>query len=111
MKNGQNTLKYYRDDIPIMVIEGNDQNDLWKRHDMSHIRRFCLVTSILLCIVTIVMFLYVLPCDNSMVCPSVVEPQSSISWDKTLRGRGKFYVNNILISVMSLYVLTITVFV
>lgn len=34
-KNGQNMLKYYRDDIPIMVIEGNDQNDLWKRHDMS----------------------------------------------------------------------------
>lgn len=28
-------LKYYRDDIPIMVVEGNNQNDLWKRHDMS----------------------------------------------------------------------------
>ncbi|KZC11313.1 hypothetical protein WN55_02548, partial [Dufourea novaeangliae] len=35
MKNGQNMLKYYRDDIPIMVIEGNDQNDLWKPRDMS----------------------------------------------------------------------------
>ncbi|OAD56311.1 hypothetical protein WN48_03630 [Eufriesea mexicana] len=34
-KNGQNMLKYYRDDIPIMVVEGNDQNDLWKRRDMS----------------------------------------------------------------------------
>lgn len=34
-KNGQNMLKYYRDDVPIMVVEGNDQNDLWKRHDMS----------------------------------------------------------------------------
>lgn len=34
-KNGQNMLKYYRDDIPIMVVEGNNQNDLWKRHDMS----------------------------------------------------------------------------
>ncbi|XP_076247668.1 uncharacterized protein LOC143187377 [Calliopsis andreniformis] len=87
MKNGQNILKYYRDDIPIMVIEGNNQNDLWKRRDMSPLRRFCLITSILLCIVTIVVFLYVLPCDNSMVCPSVEEPQSSISWDKIIRGR------------------------
>lgn len=90
MKNGQNTLKYYRDDIPIMVVEGNDQNDLWKRRDMSPLRRLCLIASILLCIVTIVVFLYVLPCDNAMVCPSVVEPQSSISWDKTLQGVGKF---------------------
>ncbi|PBC30316.1 hypothetical protein APICC_05913 [Apis cerana cerana] len=35
IKNGENMLKYYRDDIPIMVIEGNNQNDLWKRHNMS----------------------------------------------------------------------------
>lgn len=89
-KNGQNMLKYYRDDVPIMVVEGSDQNDLWKRHDMSPLWRFCLVASILLCVVTIVIFLYVLPCDNSMVCPSVNEPQSSISWDKTLQGIGKF---------------------
>ncbi|XP_053980952.1 uncharacterized protein LOC128877568 [Hylaeus volcanicus] len=86
IKNGQNMLKYYRDDIPIMVVEGNDRNDLWKRRDMSLFRRFCLVTSILLCIVTIVIFLYVLPCDNSVVCPSIDESQSPISWDKTLRG-------------------------
>lgn len=85
-RNGQNTLKYYRDDIPIMVIEGNDQNDLWKRRDMSPLRRLCLIASILLCIMTILVFLYVLPCDNSMVCPPVVEPQSSISWDRTLQG-------------------------
>ncbi|CAL7943688.1 unnamed protein product [Xylocopa violacea] len=85
-KNGQNMLKYYRDDIPIMVVEGNDQNDLWKRRDMSPLRRFCLVASVLLCIVTIIIFLYVLPCDNSMVCPSVNKPDSSISWDKTLQG-------------------------
>ncbi|CAK9823857.1 hypothetical protein ANTRET_LOCUS2117 [Anthophora retusa] len=86
MKNGQNMLKYYRDDIPIMVVEGNDQNDLWKRRDMSSLRRFCLIVSVLLCIVTIIIFLYVLPCDNSMVCPSVDKLQSSISWDKTLQG-------------------------
>ncbi|XP_076282778.1 uncharacterized protein LOC143210117 [Lasioglossum baleicum] len=86
MKNGQNMFKYYRDDVPIMSIEGNDQNDLWKPRDMSPFRRFCLVASILLCIVIIVVFLYVLPCNNSMVCPTISEPKSSISWHRTLNG-------------------------
>lgn len=99
----RSTIKYYRDDIPIMVIEGNEQNDFWERKDMSPIRRFCLFASILLCIVTIVIFLYVLPCDSSMVCPPVIEPQSSISWDKTLQGVGEFIimlhiVDNILVT-------------
>ncbi|XP_012143261.1 uncharacterized protein LOC100881522 [Megachile rotundata] len=83
-KNGQNILKYYRDDMPIMVVEGGD---LWKKRDMSPLRRFCLIASVLLCIATIIVFLYVLPCDNSMVCPSINEPQPFISWDKTLQGK------------------------
>ncbi|XP_046814958.1 uncharacterized protein LOC124422496 isoform X2 [Vespa crabro] len=82
-RNGQNIIKCYRDDIPKMIIEGNTQNDLWKRRDMSPLRRFCLVISILLCIVTILVFLYVLPCDT-MICPPVNESQSSVSWEKTL---------------------------
>ncbi|KAI4480945.1 hypothetical protein M0804_010042 [Polistes exclamans] len=82
-RNGQNTIKCYRDDIPTMIIEGTTQNDLWKRRDMSPFRRFCLIISILLCIVTILVFLYVLPCDT-MVCPPVNKPQSSVSWEKTL---------------------------
>lgn len=90
-RNRQNTIKYYRNDIPIMVIEGSEQDDFWKSRDMSPMRRFCLFASILLCIVTIVIFLYVLPCDSSVVCPSVIEPQSSISWDKTLEGVGEWY--------------------
>jgi len=94
-RNRQNMIKYYRDDIPIMVIEGNEQNDFWKSRDMSPMRRFCLFASILLCIVTIVIFLYVLPCDSSVVCPPVIEPQSSISWDKTLEGVGKHITNHI----------------
>lgn len=72
--------------MPIMVVEGND---LWKKRDMSPLRRFCLIASVLLCITTIIVFLYVLPCDNSMVCPSINEPQPFISWDKTLQGVGK----------------------
>ncbi|XP_072755684.1 uncharacterized protein [Anoplolepis gracilipes] len=84
-RNRQNTIKCYQDDIPVMVIEGSEQNDFWKRKNMSPMRRFCLCASILLCIITIVIFLYVLPCDNSMVCPPIIESQSSISWDKTLQ--------------------------
>lgn len=93
-RNRQNTIKYYQDDIPIMVIEENQQNDFWKRKNMSHMRRFCLLASILLCIITIIIFLYVLPCDNSMVCPSIIEPQSSVSWDKSLQDIGKFDISH-----------------
>ncbi|KAF7410029.1 hypothetical protein HZH68_004410 [Vespula germanica] len=38
-RNGQNIIKCYRDDIPKMIIEGNTQNDLWKRRDMSPLRQ------------------------------------------------------------------------
>lgn len=91
-RSRQNTIKCYQDDIPVMIIEESEQNDFWKRRDMSPIRRFCLFASILLCIVTIVIFLYVLPCDSSMVCPPIIESQSSISWDKTLQDVGKFII-------------------
>ncbi|XP_018359310.1 PREDICTED: uncharacterized protein LOC108758726 [Trachymyrmex cornetzi] len=84
-RNRQNIIKYYRDDIPIMVIEGSEQYDVWKRRDISPMRRFCLFMSILLCIITIIIFLYVLPCDSSMICSPIIEPHSSISWDKTLQ--------------------------
>ncbi|XP_011859413.1 PREDICTED: uncharacterized protein LOC105556913 [Vollenhovia emeryi] len=84
-RNRQNTIKYYRDDVPIMVIEGSEQDDFWKRKDISPMRRFCLFVSILLCIIVIVIFLYVLPCDSSMVCSPIIEPHSSISWDKSLQ--------------------------
>ncbi|KAL6259947.1 hypothetical protein P5V15_009857 [Pogonomyrmex californicus] len=89
-QNRQNTIKYYQDDIPIMLIEESKRDDFWKRKDISPLRRFCLFTSILLCIITIIIFLYVLPCDSSMVCLPIIEPQSSISWDKTLQNVGEF---------------------
>jgi len=75
-----------------MVIEGSEQYDVWKRKDISPMRRFCLFMSILLCIITIIIFLYVLPCDNSMICSPIIEPHSSISWDKTLQDVGEFII-------------------
>ncbi|XP_001608079.1 uncharacterized protein LOC100124186 [Nasonia vitripennis] len=85
-RNGRNSFGYSTDNIPIMILDGQSHDDLWKRHDMSPLRRFCLVASVLLCILTILIFLYVLPCDNSSICPPAPEPKTSVSWDKTLEG-------------------------
>ena len=87
MQNGRKSLGYCSDNIPIMVLDG-EAHDLWKRHDMTSLRRVCLLFSILLCILTTLIFLYVLPCDNSVICPEVAEPKSSLSWEKTLEGVG-----------------------
>ena len=81
--------RYCGDEIPMMIPEVETQDDFWKRKDMSMLRRFCLILSILLCFVTLLVFLYVLPCDNSSICPQVVENQPVITWDKTLEGIGK----------------------
>lgn len=102
-RNRQNTFKYYRDDIPIMVIEGSKQDDFWKKKDISPMRRFCLFVSILLCIVTIVIFLYVLPCDSTIVCAPIIEPHSSISWDKTLQDVGEFIIINYILLLYFLF--------
>lgn len=96
-RNRQNIIKHHRDNIPI-VIEGSEQGDFWKRKDISPMRRFYLFVSILLCIITIVIFLYVLPCDSSTVCSSIIEPHSSISWDKTLRDVGEFIIVSYIIA-------------
>ncbi|XP_058797452.1 uncharacterized protein LOC131667776 [Phymastichus coffea] len=85
-RNGRNSFGYSNDNIPIMILDGQSHDDLWKRHDMSPLRRFSLVVSVLLCVLTILIFLYVLPCDNSAICPPVPEPKTSVSWDKTLEG-------------------------
>ena len=89
-RNGRNSFGYSNDNIPIMILDGQSHDDLWKRHDMSSLRRFCLVASVLLCILTILIFLYVLPCDNSSICPPAPAPKTSVSWDRTLEGVGKF---------------------
>ncbi|XP_066587890.1 uncharacterized protein [Prorops nasuta] len=86
-ENGYAGFKYYRDDAPVLLMDGNTaENDLWQKKDMSPLRRFCLVFSILLCIVTIIGFLYVLPCDDSLVCPTnSISQKSSISWEESLQ--------------------------
>lgn len=88
LKNERNALNYCNDEIPIMIIEGDGSNDLWKRQDMSPMRRLCLIVSILVCVLTILIFLYALPCDDSVICPETVKPRSLLSWDRSLEGVG-----------------------
>ncbi|KAL0112198.1 hypothetical protein PUN28_011933 [Cardiocondyla obscurior] len=103
-RNRQNSIKYYRDHIP-MAIERNEQDDFWKQRDISPLRRFCLCVSILLCIFMIVFFLYVLPCDSSMVCSPIVESHSFISWDKTLQNVGEFIIISYIFVILFLSIL------
>lgn len=91
-KNRQSTLRCYADDMPIMVIEKNDSNDLWKNREMSPIRKFFFGISILLCFVTMFVFFYVLPCDDTVVCQSLIRP--AIVWEQTLQGVGKFVLTH-----------------
>lgn len=89
IRNGQSSLGYCSDNIPVMVLDG-EAYDLWKRHDMSSLRGICLVFSTLLCILTTLIFLYVLPCDDSLVCADASAPKSSLAWEKILEGVGKY---------------------
>lgn len=73
-----------------MILNGQNNEDLWKRQDMSPLRRFFLVVSVLLCILTILVFLYVLPCDTSSLCSPTLEPRTPISWDQTFEGVGNY---------------------
>ncbi|XP_023245391.1 uncharacterized protein LOC106641812 isoform X2 [Copidosoma floridanum] len=86
-RNGRTSFGYSSDNIPIMILNGPGQDDLWKRRDMSLLRKCCLVFSIILCIATILVFLFVIPCDNSSICLySSSQPKTSLSWDKVLNG-------------------------
>ncbi|XP_033207348.1 uncharacterized protein LOC117166961 [Belonocnema kinseyi] len=85
IRNGQTSFGYCSDNIPMMVLDA-EGHDLWKPHDLSSLGRIFLVFSILLCILTTLIFLYVLPCDDSLVCADASTPKSSLSWEKILEG-------------------------
>lgn len=94
MRNGRSNvnvaLGYCSDDIPIMVVdEGNE--DLWKKRHMSFIRQFFLAASILLCLATIMIFLYVIPCDESDFDPPPLakETRPAFFWENDYRGIGR----------------------
>ena len=74
------------DDIPIIKPDG-----ILPRHmePMSPLRKVCFVLSILLCGLTIVVFLWLIPCDWA-TCPSAPLRMGTRSWEMTLQGLGKF---------------------
>lgn len=68
----------HMDDVPI-IKEGY-------RQPMSPIRKFCFISSIIVCFLTIVIFLWVLPCSDDKTCPAVHPKHYSSSWDKDYEG-------------------------
>jgi hypothetical protein len=56
---------------------------------MSPLRKVSFIISILLCGLTIVIFLWILPCDWA-TCPS-----ASVRWERTLQGLGEFMFHDV----------------
>lgn len=54
---------------------------------MSSLRKFAFGCSILVCFLTIVVFLWVIPCDWSK-CPATNHHPSIMSWDRSIEGLG-----------------------
>ncbi|KAG8251476.1 hypothetical protein J6590_079119 [Homalodisca vitripennis] len=58
---------------------------------MSPLRKLAFGCSILLCFITIVVFLWVVPCDWSK-CPAKTQRQPIMSWDRSVEGMGESLV-------------------
>lgn len=56
------------------------------RKPMSHLRKLFFSLSILICFLTIVVFLWVLPCSEDETCPSVSHQMKTSSWEKPYHG-------------------------
>jgi len=61
---------------------------------MSLLRKVSFIISILLCGLTIVIFLWILPCDWA-TCPSTSVRFSTKSWERTLQGLGELMCHNV----------------
>lgn len=54
--------------------------NLKKRKPMSMLRKCCFIASILLCIATVVIFLWIVPCNDNQTCPAKSERIHTNSW-------------------------------
>ncbi|KAJ9580251.1 hypothetical protein L9F63_004064 [Diploptera punctata] len=70
------------DDIPIIKPDGVRPRNL---EAMSPLRKVCFILSILICGLTIVVFLWLIPCDWA-TCPSAPLRLGTRSWETTLQG-------------------------
>ncbi|XP_044736266.1 protein FAM234A [Chrysoperla carnea] len=71
---------HLQDDVPIIKDGGKTTNR------MSPLRQFLFVSSILLCFLTIFIFVWVLPCDEDLTCPSVIRNEYTSNWEQTYHG-------------------------
>lgn len=74
------------DEIQIIKPDGPLSHHL---EPMSPLRKVSFIISILLCGLTIVIFLWILPCDWA-TCPSTSVRFRTKSWERTLQGLGEF---------------------
>jgi hypothetical protein len=87
------------DDIPIMKSDGSPPHHL---EPMSPLRKVSFVLSILLCGLTIVVFLWLLPCDLA-TCPSAPLRSGTKSWERTLQGLGETVCHSVNVVCPTMY--------
>lgn len=68
----------------VSILKPNNKIEIF-----STSRKLCFVFSLLLCVLTTVVFVWVLPCSEG-VCFSSVAKQGLISWEQSFEGLGKF---------------------
>ncbi|KAK7868182.1 hypothetical protein R5R35_003050 [Gryllus longicercus] len=78
--NGFPTRPTAADNVPIIKAEGTVPRHL---EPMSPLRKICFVLSIVLCGLTIVIFLWIIPCDWA-TCPSAPLKTGTKAWEITL---------------------------
>ncbi|XP_012273531.1 uncharacterized protein LOC105696001 [Orussus abietinus] len=85
-RNGCGILDPSKDNVPIITIEKHGYSSSWNHRTVSPFRFFCLILSILVCVCTILVFLYFLPCDSSLNCQTDEESSAFVPWNKSLQG-------------------------
>lgn len=81
--DGDATVRYR-----IKYTKEQDKKNMYYKKQMSPLRAIAFSTSILLCILTICVFLWVIPCDWD-TCPV----HQATSWDRVYYGLGMFHTN------------------
>jgi hypothetical protein len=79
------------DEISVIKADGSVPHRL---EPMSPLRKISFILSVLLCGLTIIVFLWVLPCDCA-TCPSVPLKSGTKSWERTLRGLGEIMYHSV----------------
>lgn len=64
----------------VAIINGQDVDK--DSGPMSPLRKFCFVLSLLACVLTVVIFLWVIPCSDDRTCPAAIERTKTHNWIK-----------------------------